>query len=222
MTSGNWLGILELSPILIRVCILFSHLTRRSRSSCVLTTASRKYVIKPINTVFHLFTICNQNQIHKTFYSLLILYSQLLSVGIEGHLTTATKFQEMSMFLPPAYVVRWEGNVLTCVCPSIHLSICLSTGGTGYPYPIMLCNISQNAMGQTPGGGGTLPGPAGGVPCQIHLGGTLPGGYPAGGGYPGRTAEGVLNTWRAVPENFEFFFLIFRDFKALKNLNLKL
>ena len=44
----------------------------------------------------------------------------------------------------------------------------------GYPYPIMLCNITQNAMGQTPGG----------VPCQVQLGGvpcwggTLPGGYP--------------------------------------------
>ena len=38
----------------------------------------------------------------------------------------------------------------------------------------MLCNISQNAMGQTPGGGG--------VPCQVQPGGggTLPG--PAGGG----------------------------------------
>ena len=52
----------------------------------------------------------------------------------------------------------------------------------GYPYPIMLCNISQNAMGQTPragtlpgpaGGGGILPDPARGVPCQW---GTLPGG----------------------------------------------
>ena len=50
----------------------------------------------------------------------------------------------------------------------------------GYPYPIMLCNISQNAMGQ----------PLGGVPCQVQLGGyparssrggTLPG--PARGGY---------------------------------------
>ena len=47
----------------------------------------------------------------------------------------------------------------------------------------MLCNISQNAMGQ-PGGyparsskGGTLPGPA--------RGGTLAGGYPDGG-YPGQ------------------------------------
>ena len=44
----------------------------------------------------------------------------------------------------------------------------------GYPYPIMLCNISQNAMGQTPGGD-TLPGPAGGVPC---------GGVPCQVGYP--------------------------------------
>ena len=50
--------------------------------------------------------------------------------------------------------------------------------GGRYPYPIMLCNISQNAMGQPLGGGyparsswgGTLPGPAGG--------GTLAGGYP--------------------------------------------
>ena len=76
----------------------------------------------------------------------------------------------------------------------------------------MLCNISQNAMGQTPRGvpsqvqpgGGNLPGPA--------RGGTLPGGYPAGGypgrvsprpgqdggGYPVRTTEGVLTTRRAV------------------------
>ena len=58
----------------------------------------------------------------------------------------------------------------------------------------MLCNISQNAMGQTLGGG-TLPGPAGegeggtlvrGVPWQVQLGGTLLGGYPgrSSGGYP--------------------------------------
>ena len=67
------------------------------------------------------------------------------------------------------------GKVMFSVCP--HL-------GGGYPYPIMLCNITQNAMGQL--GGGTLPGPAGGdggypgggVPCQ---GGTLagPGGVPS-------------------------------------------
>ena len=90
------------------------------------------------------------------------------------------------LLLPPAYVVRREGNVLTRVCPSI----CLSTGG-GYPYPIMLCNCWT--LPRMPWGswGGTLPGPAG-------EGGTLPGGYPVGGtllgegtlpggGYPVRT-----------------------------------
>ena len=77
----------------------------------------------------------------------------------------------------------------------------------------MLCNISQNAMGQTPGGGGgvpcqvqpgggtlpgpagggTLPGPAGGHPARssrggtLLRGGTLPG-VPSLGGYPGRYA----------------------------------
>ena len=109
----------------------------------------------------------------------------------------------------------WHASVLPSVCPQ-----------GGYPYPIMLCNISQNAMGQTLGGvpchiqpGGTLMGgypargyPArssGGVPCWGGGGGGtlvryLPprpgqdGGYPAGGGYPGRTTEGVLNTRRAV------------------------
>ena len=101
-----------------------------------------------------------------------------------------------------------EGNVLTRVCLSIYPSICLSTGG--YPYPIMLCNISQNAMGQLGGyparssQGGTL---AGGVPWPRGTlqsparggtlargvpwpGGTLAGGYPGWGvlwlgGYPG-------------------------------------
>ena len=80
-----------------------------------------------------------------------------------------------SLFLlPPAYVGRREGNALTRVCPSINLS----TGGGQYPYPIMLCNISQNAMGQLRGG--TLQGPGGGVPCQVQ-----PGGVPWLGGYPG-------------------------------------
>ena len=85
------------------------------------------------------------------------------------------------VLLPPAYVVRREGNSFTLlVCP--HL-------GRGYPYPIMLCNISQNAMGQTPGGtlpdpaggGGTLPGPAGGVPRSGTPRPGQDGGYPAGG-----------------------------------------
>ena len=104
-----------------------------------------------------------------------------------------------TLYLPPVYVVRREGNVLTRVCPSI----CLST--EGYPYPIMLCNITQNAMGQTPGGGVPISHNAlqhypechgadtGGYPYPIMLynisqnamgqtpsGGTLPG--PAGGG----------------------------------------
>ena len=71
----------------------------------------------------------------------------------------------------------------------------------GYPYPIMLCNITQNSMGQTPGWGyparssrgeGTLPGPAGGVPCPGGTlpRGTLPGGYPLGGTLPGGTPLG--------------------------------
>ena len=67
----------------------------------------------------------------------------------------------------------------------------------GYPYPIMLCNISQNAMGQLGGyparssRRGTLPGPAGGVPwpggvpCQVQPGGYPGRGVPWLGGYPG-------------------------------------
>ena len=112
--------------------------------------------------------------------------------------------------LPPAYVVRREGNSFTLlVCPHLGgypypIMLCNITqnamGQTpkgGYPYPIMLCNISQNAMGQTPGGvpsqGGTLPGPGGGgtllggYPGRVHTpparsgwGGSLPG----GGGVP--------------------------------------
>ena len=65
---------------------------------------------------------------------------------------------------------------------------CLSLSTGGYPYPIMLCNISQNAMGQTPGGGG------GGYPARSSWRGTLPGEYPyrvppgqvRTGGYPAR------------------------------------
>ena len=47
----------------------------------------------------------------------------------------------------------------------------------------MLCNITQNAMGQTPMGG-SRPGPARGVPCRgvPYQGGTLPGGTQVG--YP--------------------------------------
>ena len=93
-------------------------------------------------------------------------------------------------YLPPAYVVRREGNSFTLfVCP--HLG--------GYPYPIMLCNISQNAMRQWGGSGnppGGVPGqvpPPGGVRVPPRGGtrsgtpqggpGTPPGGYPVR--YPG-------------------------------------
>ena len=105
--------------------------------------------------------------------------------------------------LPHAYVVRREGNVLTRVCPSVCPR---GGGGTHYPYPIMLCNITQNAMGQTRGGG-TWPGPARGVPISHNAlqhdpefygadtlwggGGAQPG--PAGvgwGGYPARSGWG--------------------------------
>ena len=50
------------------------------------------------------------------------------------------------------------------LCFDTCLSVCPQRGGV----PIMLCNISQNAMGQTPGG----------VPCKVQPGGggTLPGG----------------------------------------------
>ena len=72
------------------------------------------------------------------------------------------------VLLPPAYVVQREGNSFTLFV-SPHL-------GGAVPISIMLCNISQNAMGQTPAGGG--------VPCQVQPGGDR--GYPAGGGggYP--------------------------------------
>ena len=88
-----------------------------------------------------------------------------------------SKKLEAVQYLPPAYVVRgkvmfWHASVL----PSIHLSVHRG----GYPYPIMLCNISQNAMGQR---GGTWPGtPQPGYP----LGGYLTGYPPTPGGYPGR------------------------------------
>ena len=100
---------------------------------------------------------------------------------------------------------------------------CLSVHRGGYSYPIMLCNISQNAMGQPggipfqvqpggvpcqvkpggyPGRGGTLAGAAGGVPCQVQLGGgTLARGVPWLGGYPGRggTLAGEVPWLEGVP-----------------------
>ena len=118
-------------------------------------------------------------------------------------------------FLPPAYVVRREGNVLTRVCLSTgggvpvshnalqHFPECHGAAGGGLP-------VSYNALQHFPechgaARGGTLPGPAGGggvpwpggtlvgggYPGQggtLARGGTLPGGVPCpGGGYTVRT-----------------------------------
>ena len=62
---------------------------------------------------------------------------------------------------------------------------CLSVHRGGYPYPIMLCNISQNAMGQR---GGYLTGYPPQVPDRVPpRGGTQSGGYLTGyppGGVP--------------------------------------
>ena len=76
---------------------------------------------------------------------------------------------------PPAYVVRREGN-------SITLSVSSHRGGV--LYPTMALQHFPECHGAAGGGGGNLPGPAGGVPW---LGGVpWPGGYPGWGGYPGR------------------------------------
>ena len=111
--------------------------------------------------------------------------------------------------LPPAYVVRREGNSFTLlVCPHLR---------GGYPYPIMLCNISQNAMGQTggvpcqvqPGGvpwwGETqvrYPPPSqvrmGGVPCQGYSG-RVPPGQVRMGGYPARGYSGRVPPQQGTP-----------------------
>ena len=77
------------------------------------------------------------------------------------------KFQDRQNFYRP-HPKDGEGNVFS-----------LSTPG-GYPYPIMLCNISQNAMGQT----------LGGVPCQVQPGRYPTRGYPARGTLPGGTLLG--------------------------------
>ena len=81
--------------------------------------------------------------------------------------------ESRSTLLPPAYVVQREGNSFTLlICPQ----------GRGYPYPIMLCNISQNAMGQPPGGGG--------YPARSSRGGTLVGGFPGQVHPPARSGRG--------------------------------
>ena len=77
------------------------------------------------------------------------------------------------VYLPPAYVVRREGNTFTLlVCPQ----------GGGVP-------VSHNALQHFP----ECHGAAGGLPCQVQpgggvpwWGGTLAGGVPWPGGYPGQ------------------------------------
>ena len=109
--------------------------------------------------------------------------------------------------LPPAYVVRREGNVLTRICPSINLSVHrgvpishsalqhfpeshgADTGGR-YPARSSWGGWYPAGVGGTlPGGtllGGSLLGGGGTLP-----GGTLPGGYPVGGTLPGVPCWGV-------------------------------
>ena len=91
------------------------------------------------------------------------------------------RFLEGKSSLPPAYVVRREGNSFTLFVSS-HLG--------GVP-------VSHNALQHFPechgaAGGGTLPGPAGGVPW---LGGTLARGVP----WPGGTLAGGGTLARGVP-----------------------
>ena len=76
-------------------------------------------------------------------------------------------------YLPTEYVVRQEGYVLTRVCPSIHPSVCLSTGGYPRPGP---------AGGGVPAFGGypNQRGPTQGTPSQVRREG-----YPNQGDPPG-------------------------------------
>ena len=113
--------------------------------------------------------------------------------------------------LPPAYVARWEGNVLTLVSPSIHLSVHRGPqpgpdggGGVGgggtparsrrgrYPGQVQMGGYpSQVQMGVGGWGVGVpRPGPdGGGTPARSRWGGT-----PARsrwGGYPSQVQMGV-------------------------------
>ena len=116
------------------------------------------------------------------FYSLLLLISYSLKLNFLHYYgkfwalpiyTNLIDYLKLIVHLSETFSsfitarIRRMGKVMFSVCS--HL-------GEGYPYPIMLCNITQNAMGQL----------GGGVPCQVQ-----PGGYPArggtlAGGYPGR------------------------------------
>ena len=141
-----------------------------------------------------------------------------------------------SDWLPPAYVVRREGNSFTLfVCPHRGGVRVPPQGGTrvrypppggwgGYPgvvppwggYPVPVPPRGGGTWVRYPPMGGTrfrYPPPPGGTQVRYPPGGeggvpgsgTPPGGVPRsgtppprGGGYPGRTTEGVLTTRRAV------------------------
>ena len=115
-----------------------------------------------------------------------------------------------NLLLPPAYVVRREGNSFTLfVCP--HLGGVPISHNALQHFPE--CHEAAGGVPGLPPGGWYLTGypPWGGVPRPPPrgvpgppLGGTWPGTPPGGvpgpprGGYPGRTTEGVLTTRRAV------------------------
>ena len=118
-------------------------------------------------------------------------------------------------FLPPAYVVRREGNVLTRICPSICLSVHRGVpqpgldGGWGTLARSWGCP-NQVHLGGYPGQvqmGGTLArsGWVGEYPCQVQMGVPWPGmRYPQPGmGTPVWTWDGVPPiwtwTWDGVP-----------------------
>ena len=97
--------------------------------------------------------------------------------------------------LPPAYVVRREGNVLTRVCLSVHGgggSVCqLSQGGRGGQSsrgrgvsPAGRGGVSQPGGWWSTGGGGGQPG--GG---SVQLGGEVSPAGGGGGGQQDRTTE---------------------------------
>ena len=95
-----------------------------------------------------------------------------------------------TLLLPPAYVVRREGHVLTRVCPSIHDSVCPQGGG------------GQSSVQL--GGGVRSSGVGGEVRSSRRGGGQV---QPVGGGVRSsrggevsqdRTTEWVVTTRRAV------------------------
>ena len=98
-------------------------------------------------------------------------------------------FQNNNLVITARVRSLLEGIVLTRVCPSTNLSVHRG----GYPYPMMLCNISQNAMRQWRGGYSGPP--LGGVPGS----GTPPGGYPGPGTPPGGYLDPPNGVPRGVP-----------------------